>query len=145
MPRKVSGFTLIEVLVVIGLLGLVASLGSAIGFDTLGRSATREERDTLVSLLWSARARALANVHESAQGVHIDWNTYVLFEGSSYNSSDPDNQVISRNPTVNISGGTDIIFAQLSGDVATGVGTLTMSGPTGEATVVMNGAGRIEW
>ncbi len=140
-----AGFTLIEVLVVIGLLGLVASLGSAIGFDTLGRSATREERDTLVSLLWSARTRALANMHESAQGVHIDGGQYVLFEGPSYDISDPDNQMIPRNPAVTISGGPDIIFTQLSGGVSAGTGTLTMTGPTGMATVEINEAGRIEW
>ena len=145
LRKSGAGFTLIEVLIVIGLLGLVASLGSAVGFDTLGRSAVREERDTLVSLLWSARTRALANMHESAQGVHIDGGQYVLFEGASYDISDPDNQVIPRNPAVSISGGPDIIFVQLSGDASTGIGTLTMTGPTGAATVVINEAGRIEW
>lgn len=145
LRKSGAGFTLVEILVVLGLLGLVASLGSAIGFDTLGRSAVREERDTLVSLLWSARTRALANMHESAQGVHIDSDEYVLFEGDSYNSSDPDNQLMPRNPAVTISGGPDIIFAQLSGGVSTGIGTLTMTGPTGEATIEINGAGRIEW
>jgi len=47
MKRKKSGFTLIEILVVVGLLGIIAGIGSNMFFTTL-RSSTKSKSLTMV-------------------------------------------------------------------------------------------------
>jgi len=138
------GFTLIEIMVVLGLVGVIAALSVAVSFNSLGRSSVHTERDTLVSLLWVARTKSLANVDQSAHGVHIEANTFTVFTGDTYSASDPKNRVTPRNTAISISGPSDIKFLQLTGDVA-GAGTITLSGVGSTQTIEINDAGRIEW
>ena len=79
-----TGFSLIEVLIVIALVGIILSMGMLIGQSSIGRSYVYSERDALVSLLTTARAQSLANMNESAHGVYISSTSTTLFEGSSY-------------------------------------------------------------
>ena len=139
-------------LVVIGIIILIASLGAFIGFDTIGRSNVHSERDLFVSLLTGARARALANVNQSTHGVHIDPTNFVLFEDSTapytYTSGDPNNRVVARNASVTKTGPgpDDILFLQLSGNVPVlNTGTVTLTGGAQSATIEINTAGRIDW
>ncbi len=150
--RKIShdnsrGFTLIEILVVIGLFILIFSLSAFVGFDSIARSTVAGERDSLTSLLASARAHAISNVNEKKHGVHIDEDEpdFVLFEGDSYSAGDPNNRPVARTSAVSVSGPGDIIFEQLSGDVITGVGTTTLSDGSKTAEININSVGRIEW
>ncbi len=145
--RFSSGFTAIELLVVVAIIALLAAVGGLIGFDALGRSSVHSERDLLVSLLTSARARALANVNEKGHGIHINLNEFVIFEGTTYNISDPKNRSVGRNTGVTVTtvpANADIIFNQLSASVVIPVGiSLTQGGQTD--AVDINSQGRVEW
>ena len=57
-----KGFTLMEVLVVIALLGVIFSLSVFISLDTYRGSSFRNERDTLVGVLQEARSEAMNNI-----------------------------------------------------------------------------------
>jgi prepilin-type N-terminal cleavage/methylation domain-containing protein len=138
------GFSLIEMLVVLGLVALVAGASVSIAFNSVGRSSVLQERDYLVSLLHAQRGAALSNIDESPHGLHIASSTYVLFKGSSYNASDPANRSVSHG-TLAFTGTTDIIFAQLSGDVLTGQGTLTLAGSGQTQSIDINAYGQIDW
>lgn len=141
-----AGFTLIEVLIVVGLIGLIATLGVLIGFDSITRSSLGGERDFLVSFIVGARARALANVDESPQGIYIDENSVILFEGSEYNPADPNNRISERNSSILISPNpTEIVFEQLSANVTSGAGVFTLSSDEKTAEVDVNTVGRVEW
>lgn len=146
MSRCEGGFTLIEVLIVIGLVLIVASMGLFASMHDVGRSHARTERDTLVSLLTTARARALANVNESPQGLCINTEKIILFETGSYNPTHTSNREMQRDASIEISGPHEIVFEQLTGNVAVGVGTMAISGGAPPIyTIELNRVGRIDW
>lgn len=146
------GFTFIELLIVVALMGSVIAFGAVMSMRSIARSSVIEERDLFVSLLLSgARAHAMANVGESAHGIHIDSGNqeYVLFTGTSYNPSDPDNRVTPfTNDDITItnsSGGEDIIFDALSGNVSEGAGTISILGNGIEQQIIITEVGQINW
>lgn len=154
MTRKTAGgFTLIEVIMVIGLVGVIALFGVAMSMSSVAKSGVIQERDRFVSLILSgARAEALANVGEQAHGIHIDDvnHRYILFEGTSYNASDPSNRETPySNESIDISntGGDDIVFEQLSGNVSHGAGTVTFKivNSNTEVKISINEVGQINW
>ena len=146
VKKSAAGFTAIEILVVVGVVALIAAFGAIIGLDAIGRSSVGSERDLYVTLLSGARDRALANVNQSAHGVRAEADTFILFEGTSYNPSDPDNQPIGRTTGIAVSGPENIIFEQLSGNaLPASVGTITFSDGVQSDSVEINARGRIEW
>ncbi len=145
------GFTLIEILIVLGLVGVIASFGVIMSYSSISRVNSSQERDLLVSLLLSgARAEALANIDEKDHGVHIQDDKYILFEGSSWGSATNKRDVI-RNSVVKITGPSgilppfDVIFTRLSGNVSAGDGTITLTGNGQSIDFTINKVGRINW
>jgi len=84
--RKNSGLTMIEIMVVIGLFAVLISLGLLMSMDVWRGASVQSEQDVLLSLLYKARSRAVANINEHDHGLYIDEDNmkYVIFEGSSY-------------------------------------------------------------
>lgn len=117
---------------------------SFIGFDSIGRANAHSERDVLVSLLMTARTRAQSNVNQSAHGIHIGTTQYTLFQGTTYNALDPLNRDYPRETGTTLSGATDIVFSQLSGDVAT-PGTITITAGAQSTSIAVSNRGQIEW
>lgn len=148
LPRicHAKGFTIIEILIVLGLIALLAGVGAVIGFDAVGRATAAGERDILVSLLVSARTKAMANVGEIEHGVYISPTEFILFDGASYGSSDPaTHRPVDRTGAVSVTGDTEVVFSQLSGGVAAGDRSITLTDGASDAVIDINSAGRIEW
>lgn len=141
-----AGFTLLEILVVMGLFALLASVGAIMAFDSVTRSTVQNERDVVVLMLTGARTRALANMNESAHGVRIEPSQIVVYElfhgsGSELNvRSTPRNTAVLSSPS-----NANIVFSQLSAKVSTGVGSLTLTDSSKTAVIEVDGNGRIEW
>ncbi len=142
-----TGFTLIELIVVVALLSLITGVGIVMSYSSIARANVIQERDTLVSLLLSgARARALANINESSHGVHIDAanHRYILFEGTSYpNNTEP--SVAFNEDLIIAASSDDIIFEQRSGNVLSGNGAITLTLNGRDIMFDINEAGRIDW
>lgn len=154
-----QGFTMIELIIVIGLIGVIASFSAAMSLSSLSKSNATQERDLFVSLLLrGARAKALANIDQKPHGVYIDdsCHRYILFEGISFtmpagtcptsglDSIDFTNK-LHNPPTVANSGGKTIVFEQLSGNVTTGSGTTTFSSNGVTLKVNIRSNGQIDW
>ena len=142
--KTTRGFSLMEVIIVIAIVAVVASFGSAFSLNSISRSNLISERDLLVSLLTQARAQALANVHESPHSVHIDTERYVLYEGTSYSFGNPTNRVVPKVSQATITGVATVTFAQLTADVAS-AGTVTIAGGVESYDIEINSSGRINW
>lgn len=151
MKRQLErGYTFIEVLVVVALVGVILGFGMIMSTSSIGRSSILSERDLFVSLLLrGARAEAIANADQVAHGVHIDNSThqYTLFEGTSWSGATSMRTVAYTDPSIRISntGGNDIIFAQRSGNVSTGAGTITFSKDVQSLVITINSIGQIDW
>ncbi len=146
-----TGFTLIEIIIVVGLLAVVVSFGMTMSMSSIARSNTIAERDLYVSLLTAARARAIANVDESAHGVYIDTTNseYVTYSGTSYSSSNPTNISVPMVSSADFDftdGSDDVSFAPLSIRVSgSQTGTTTITTASQEYAVNVNALGRIDW
>jgi len=146
-----SGFTYIELLIVLALVGIIATWSLTMGLSAITQSSVIQERDFFVTLLLrSARAEALANFAEKSHGVRIDTvlHTYTLFTGTSYVSGASDNRTIAfSNSHINVTntGGVNIVFEQLSGNVTTGAGTLTFTDGNTTQQISINAVGQIDW
>ncbi len=137
--------SLIEVIVVMGLLGMVLAFGMVVSLNSITRGTLIGERDLLVSLLISTRTRAMANVDELPQGVHVSATAFTTFEGSSYTAGNPTNRDIPRTTSATTTGPSTIVFDQLSANVTTGAGTVAMGDGTATTTIDLGAYGRIEW
>src|SRR5271154_5232788 len=86
-----SGFTLLEILVVMGILTVVAGFGLALSLDGYRDYLFRDERDTVIGALQKARSQAINNVCLGSgcsdgvpHGVFLQNSQYTIFQGASY-------------------------------------------------------------
>ena len=155
-PSRRMGFTLLEILVVLGIFSILGALGLIASMDMYRGFAFRNDRDMLVNLLEKARNESINNICISASctggqphGVRVAANQYVIFQGPSYALRDTtaDEFVATQYRALTIGAGSlsEVVFKQLNGDVAT-AGTITLLDGMGHASVVsMSGEGRISW
>ncbi len=155
MPNLVSGFTLLETMITIGIVFLIMSFGILVTTDSYKRTIFRSERSILVSALSRARERSMNNYFQSPSGLCYDNSnpkspTYVLFRGLTYSPS-PNNEQIAGNAGVTVSSTPNIfpcslggvVFLQLSGDTQTVQIAITKDGRT--SLISLNHAGQIDW
>lgn len=150
-----SGFTLIEVIIVMAIIAILGIVGIIFGLDSYTRSVCHSERDTLVFLIYRARNKAVDNADKMSHGIHFENDKYILFSGDIYRPSDALNETTSRGSSVPISISTssvvlsgDIIFNQLTGridnsnvsDIFIGSATTTC-----HDIVSLNKEGRLDW
>jgi prepilin-type N-terminal cleavage/methylation domain-containing protein len=143
-----SGFTLIEILMVIGIIAVIASFGMLMSMDFYRGFAFRSEQNTLVSVLTKARNKAMANINEKPHGVRVEQGKYIIFEGAAYDPLNPNNIEIKAAPNVSNNGPVTVVFEQLSGDVPSAYASevqiiLTSEGRS--SVVSLNSLGRINW
>jgi prepilin-type N-terminal cleavage/methylation domain-containing protein len=119
------GFTLMEMLVVIGLVAIIAGFSVVVGLDGFRGDSYRAERDSIVILLQQARTESLNNIDEEPHGVAFfpaaHPKSYVEFEGTSYTAPthDPNKDtIVDAQYPVSFGAGApaEITFEQLSGD-----------------------------
>ncbi|MEK7569735.1 MAG: prepilin-type N-terminal cleavage/methylation domain-containing protein [Patescibacteria group bacterium] len=128
------GFTLVEVLVVMGIVVLLFAGGYLVTVDTYGKNLLGSEEEKLVSILSKARSRAMNNIDATDHQVEILLDKYVL---------DSDEE-IERNEKIEISGITEITFEQLSGRPDE-VGDIVLNDGTRTETITINQEGMINW
>lgn len=143
------GFTLMEVLVVLGLLSIFATMGLAFSFDSYRGYVFRGEYTTAVNLLARARNRAINNFNESNHGVAITPTEYRLYATAIYNPNDDTTyESYPRGRAVSIPN-IDIIFEELTGNSICGSTpcehSLTFGYNAQTKTITVNEAGGIMW
>ncbi len=138
------GFSLIEVLIVLAIVGVVVSFGAIFSMNSITRSNTLSERDLLASLLTQTRTKALANVHESAHSLHIATSTYALYEGTAFSAGNVTNTHIPKVSKSTVTGLDTVTFLPLTADTKSG-GVITIAGDAQSYTIEINSVGRINW
>lgn len=165
--KKKTGFTLIEVIVVVSMLMAIGALVVFINFNTWRGYAFRGECDLLTSVLQKARNQSINNICLGSgcidgrpHGVAIRPpdrpNKYVIFQGNSYTDPAHDfslDEVFDSNENMNIQGIGEVVFSQLSGEASfpqnPGLpeGNIILNETNGfhSETISINNEGRISW
>jgi prepilin-type N-terminal cleavage/methylation domain-containing protein len=149
MPR---GFTLLEVLIVVAILGIIGALGLTVGFESYGGTLFRSDEDTLRTALLHARAEAQSGVcaasgctAPTAHGVRIVGNTYIVFEGESYAArSSGEDEVLDGSARVMRAGLTEVVFEPLTAQVNV-PGDFVLTDAQHTSTTTVNSEGAIFW
>lgn len=124
------GFTFIEILVVIAILGIIVSF-SAQAFMSMGKNAAFiSSTDTLYRAFLNARNNTLASNGRTTYGVFVNATSVTVFPGSMYSSGNPGNSVTMFDGDFMATGSLvtnamPVIFAQLSG-MPSATGTITL-------------------
>ncbi len=139
-----SGFTVIEVAVVIGLFAILIALGLLMSMDVWRGSSFQSEQDIILSLLYKARSRAVSNINENNHGLYIDEanGKYFLFEGGNYGSA-IETTDFDMSSGFSFTGDTEIVFNARTG--STNGYSFTMSGQGKSRTFDINEEGGITW
>lgn len=121
-----KGFTQVELLLVVGILAVLLSLGTVIFSNFARQDQLMVEARKIESLLNEARMKTVAGfslgeAQSQNFGVYFQVNQIVLFSGSSYDSLNPKNQIFTL-PTeleiksISLPSGS-IVFEKISGEV----------------------------
>lgn len=144
--NKHRGFTLVEILVTLAILVTILAIGAFANINLFRQEQVLKEEMILVSTLQKARSRAMNNVEQTKHGVHIEneLDYYFIFKGDTYNPNDSTNEKIPREEKIILSGLTNIVFKQLSGNANEGNITLTDTGGK-QKTIIISENGLIDW
>ena len=148
---RIKGFTLIEIIVVLLILGIIVSI-SATAFERMYReSALKAGGSEVYGALISARSRTLAAQNDTTHGVFVSSTTVTRFEGSSYSPSSSTSVSYTFEGGVTatstfITSGTPIIFTRLTGEPnASGTIYVRNNDGTNTTTITISASGLIEY
>lgn len=124
LDNKKSAFSLIELLIVIGIISILATLLTSNLLNTFYQNNLKGDASKIAATLRAARDKSITQENSQQWGVHFvnsstSTDYYVLFGGPSFSSStiisrvnlNPD--VVFQNPPNSSS--TDIIFQKMTG------------------------------
>ncbi|HEY1074645.1 MAG TPA: type II secretion system protein [Patescibacteria group bacterium] len=110
MKQSFSGFTLIELIVVIGIFSMLLLVSLPFTLNSIVSAQLNRERDTLIPLLQSARDQSYANLRGRDTGVKINSSNYTLFEGTTYASRDTSHDIVYPRSEQLFASGTEFRF-----------------------------------
>lgn len=114
---KVSGFTLLELTLVVALMFMVGAFVSPIGISFYRSQLLNDSVESLVGSLRQAQAFSLTGKNNHSFGIYIQTDSYTLFEGDTYST-----RLISEDvvfpiiPAISMSGLSEIVFTKLTGE-----------------------------
>lgn len=139
------GFTLLEVMMAIGILTIIFGAGLPTSIGLLRNYVLDADRDTLVTLLQRAQNEAFANLNQASHGVEITATSFVGYQGSSYASRDTTKDIVfPRSKLVTTAGDVEVNFSAIKAQVAAGK-TITLNNTIKTETVTVNPEGMIDW
>ncbi|MFA5134899.1 MAG: type II secretion system protein [Patescibacteria group bacterium] len=134
-----NGFTFIEVLIVIGMLGLLSGLAIPFYQSFQVDSRLDDTAHEAAQALRRAQSMAMASDALSAFGVHFDGQQFVLFRGHAYVPGDQFNDVVDVSQPLSVTAA-DVVFEAVTGTAAPA--TVTISAAAGRSrTLTINNLG----
>jgi len=114
-----KGFTLLELMLVIGLMVIFATLTIPYGMDFYRSRAVEEQTRTISNILSRAQSHAITGKEDSNWGVMFfhEQGEYVFFKGVRYSERDTVyDQTFKSSGGVSTEGITEIVFEKNTGD-----------------------------
>mgnify|MGYP001586075530 FL=1 len=139
-----KGFSLTELILTIGIMAVVLSFTLPFISKQFSYFDLSVERDRLIGNLRRARILSISNRNSLSHGVYVASSTFYIFEGASFSGRNPSyDEAYDRRPSIDISGGSEIIFSALSG--TTSSSTIILTSQSNIATIVVNPEGAISY
>ncbi len=131
------GFTLIEILIVMGIAAILAGLAATWSFDYVRSQRVESAARFILADLTQAQTDAYTQANDSAHGVLIESDQTTRFEGDSYATRTVSADVVNPYPSpVTVSGLTEVVFpAGALAPVAGGAITISSDDKTFTITV----------
>ncbi len=138
------GFTLMEVLVVLGIVVLLAGMTLTIGSQTVRNTEFDRVRETIRTELAAAQADTIGGTLDSGWGVAFATGTVTRYRGTSFAARVTSyDRVTTFGNGVTISGTTDVVFTRPKG-LPSAASTIVLTDGTHWATTTVNLAGGID-
>jgi prepilin-type N-terminal cleavage/methylation domain-containing protein len=153
MFKKISikGFTFVELLVVLAIIGIIATISAATFKNMYTTSTLKAGGSEVYRAFTNARSNTLASQDGMVYGVHLSTSTVTQFSGSTYVVGSSTNKVYTFEGGVTatsslIADSPTIIFTRLTGNPsAQGTIYLRNSDGTSTTTIVVYTSGLIEY
>jgi prepilin-type N-terminal cleavage/methylation domain-containing protein len=152
--EKTDGFTLIELILVVGLFTIVFSSGAIVFGGLIQRNSLNYYGNQLVQMLREARTNAVVQKNDSSWGLHfnrvIPPYSYTFFKGESYAGRDPAFDLAIELPSVvTISqfdlGGSDEFIFNKSDGISLPSGTLSLTAENNVFSISVNSLGLVDF
>ena len=144
--RSLTGFTLIEILLVIVIVGLLAGVGVPIYQALQNRNDLDIAASAVVQDPRRAPILAQSVSGDSTWGARILPGSVVVFKGASYATRDQSyDETFSINTSLVISGIQEVVFAKLSGLPQTTGNTVLTSRANEARTITINSKGTVSY
>lgn len=120
-----KGFTLIELLLVMAIVSILFAI-SIVNLNNLQQNTYQNTSEEIfISDLKLQQLKSMTGDNNNSSfepfGIHFETNSYTLFRGASYSSSNPENFTVELNPNLSFShvafSNSRIIFAKNSGEI----------------------------
>ncbi|MFA5933462.1 MAG: type II secretion system protein [Microgenomates group bacterium] len=153
--KKSFGFTLVEILLVMGLFAILASFITINLIRPQTKASVEASINTLAADLKEAQLKSMIGDSEGqttaqSYGIFFTSNSYTIFRGTTYNSGDTSNFIINLDTSENLVdtfSGHLVVFERRSGEVVSfvnGSNTITISDNGGNSkTITVNNLGVI--
>lgn len=141
-----KGFTLIEVILVVAIILIIGTMSSAFYARFILQNGAINTQDQLVQSLRKAQLYAMLSrkSNTSGWGVSYGSNTITVYQGPNYTGRTTSlDETFSVNPSVTVSGLTDINFARISGTPTPSTLTITITNNNTNRTITVNQMGMV--
>ena len=117
-----EGFTVVELMIIIAITVIFFSKVPSLYASYYNSNGLGDSSSGVVNTLKRARLYTVTGREDQQWGVHFETAKFVLFKGTSYSVSDPENEdhdLLSAISVININlngGGSDLIFEPITGE-----------------------------
>lgn len=141
MKVRESGFTFVELILVISIVLVVGAFSSVYFSNFLNKNAVSNARDSLMGQLRKAQMYSMVGRENTGWGVALSGSNLVLFAGNTYATRNTAFDETTRiNSSVSFSGFSEIDFFRLTGSPSA-TGTIGISNVNSSKSLNVNSEG----
>lgn len=140
-----AGFTLIEMLLVVGIIGVISLIGAPLYINLNNVNQLDAASNLLVQDLYQAQTHSRNQSQDSQWGVAVNGQVITLFAGTSYATRNTAYDANYTVPTaIHLSGSSQVVYSKLYG-LPTSTGTFNFSGGGKTSAVSVNSKGTVDY
>lgn len=138
-----KGFTLFEILIVIGIMAILAGLTLPLGLNFYKSQQLEVQSQLILQSLRLGQSKSIFQENDSSFGIYFANNSYTLFQGSSWISRDSlYDQSFSLPSIISLSGLQEVVFSKMEG-LPNITGNIVLNNGLDSRIININSLGRI--